>query len=169
MALGGGALCAMPGLVNGAQPLWQPYNPPKNHPKYPPILGMGEKKIDLLPTIKGQHSIVNFWATWCEPCLRELPIFNQLAQSPPVVGLQIITINIDISQYNAHKFINEQMQLKSLTQNYGGGQKLMNMMGFNALPTTFFVHKNGQIKGYAQGFRHWQNDEWNGIFKILFG
>ncbi len=166
LALSSMALSALP-LV-GAEPLWRPYNPPAGLKKYPTILGVGEKPVNLLKSIKGKPAIVNFWAVWCQPCIRELPIFDQLAQKPPINNLQILTINIDLSQEKADNYIKNNLNLPHLSHNYGGGQQFINAMGFNALPSTFFVHKNGQIKGYVLGFREWHSPQWQEVFSKIF-
>jgi peroxiredoxin len=48
-----------------------------------------------LSSWRGQPLIVNFWATWCEPCRREIPLFESLRHGPAARGLQVVGIAVD--------------------------------------------------------------------------
>ncbi len=94
----------------------------------------------------GQVLLINFWATWCPPCVREIPTFNQLYQAYNDKGLTIIGIALDNKQ-DVIDFIEpmgvqypillgDQQGIK-LTQEYG------NDMGI--LPYTVIIDRRGQI------------------------
>src|SRR5271157_278813 len=63
-------------------------------PKDPPIIDLlGYQKI--LQQYKGQPLLVNFWATWCEPCRDEYPMLNEFAKQYAPQGLKVVGISMD--------------------------------------------------------------------------
>jgi thiol-disulfide isomerase/thioredoxin len=52
----------------------------------------------------GKVLVLNFWATWCPPCLRELPLFDELQQASPAGSLQVVGIAID-SKEEVERFL----------------------------------------------------------------
>jgi len=56
------------------------------------LLNGGTLKLESL---KGKVAIVDFWATWCVPCLSEIPMFNQLKKDYQARGLEVIAISLD--------------------------------------------------------------------------
>lgn len=72
---------------------------------FEPVLHLGGDKL----------YVVNFWATWCAPCIKELPYFEQLGTEMAEEGVEVILVNLDMPRmWKSHMvpFINEQ-QLKS--------------------------------------------------------
>ncbi len=109
-----------------------------------------------LPNVSGkQHSIsewqgkiriINFWATWCPPCLKEIPEFIKLQKQFKDKGLQFIGIAIEDKQA-------VEEYIKTININYpmliGGDQAiaLSHQLGniINAVPFTLIVNRQGQI------------------------
>ena len=50
---------------------------------------------DILAKHRGKHLMVNFWATWCEPCREEFPMVNELAKQYAPQGLVVVGISLD--------------------------------------------------------------------------
>jgi len=97
-----------------------------------------------LSKYKGKVVIVNFWATWCGPCRKEIPDFIEAYKRYRSKGLEIIGISLDQDGWT--KVIPFVKQSKI---NYpivmGDEQVVENYGGFNAIPTTFIVDKDGNI------------------------
>lgn len=107
------------------------------------ILGENDKTIQL-SSLKGKGVVVNFWATWCEPCKIELPWLVELQKKYGPEGLQIIGVAADdsgektISTF-AHKMgINYPILLGTdqVADQYGG---------LEGLPTSFFIDRSGKV------------------------
>ena len=96
---------------------------------------------------KGKVTIVDMWATWCEPCLKEIPSFNKLQAAyagcdVTVVGIAVESPYEDIAATAREKGINYPVLVGNddVVSGFGG------LLGF---PTTFVVNKDWKIdKGY---------------------
>jgi thiol-disulfide isomerase/thioredoxin len=56
---------------------------------------LAEKKEDCLENWQGEVRVVNFWATWCPPCVQEIPLFSTMQKKWRAKGVQFIGIAID--------------------------------------------------------------------------
>jgi cytochrome c biogenesis protein CcmG/thiol:disulfide interchange protein DsbE len=103
-----------------------------------------------LSKYKGKVVIVNFWATWCGPCRKEIPDFIEAYKKHKDKGLEIIGISLDqdgwarVTPYVKKSNINYPIVLgdEKVVENYGG---------IEAIPTTFIVDKNGNIADQHTG------------------
>jgi len=101
------------------------------------IAGGKIKAADL----KGKVSVIDFWATWCEPCIAEIPKFNQLHEQYP--NVQVIGIVI-MSPHDSIKPKVEQTGLK-YTVLVGDDDVADGFGGLIGFPTTFVVTKDWKI------------------------
>lgn len=95
---------------------------------------------------KGKVLVVNFWATWCEPCREEMPRFMKLQEQYGGKGLQFVGIAID-QAYKVQQFTSDMhLNYPSLISGYGGielSRSFGNALG--ALPFTLVVDRAGRI------------------------
>jgi thiol-disulfide isomerase/thioredoxin len=104
----------------------------------------GQGKTVQLSALKGKAVVVNFWATYCEPCKQEMPALAELQNQYGPDGLQILGIVMDDPGENtivdfAHKLgVNYPVLVGTdkVADNYGG---------VDALPTTFYLDRNGKV------------------------
>jgi len=95
---------------------------------------------------RGKVMVLNFWATWCSPCLEEIPLFIYFQEKYKDKGLQIIGVAID-SKDNVVKF------RRALPINYpvlidtGAGMKIMEQYGnrVGSLPYSVMIDRDGRI------------------------
>ena len=107
------------------------------------VLGENGKTMQL-SSLKGKGVIVNFWATWCEPCKIELPWLVELQKKYGPEGLQIIGVADDdsgektISSFARKMGINYPILLGTdqVADQYGG---------LDGLPTSFFIDRSGKV------------------------
>jgi peroxiredoxin len=118
------------------------------------LLGLSLPDIDgreqRLDQWKGKVLVVNFWATWCEPCREEMPEFVRVQAASSARGLQFVGIAID--QVDKVRQFSSELKLNypSLIGGYGAlelsktfGNKVM------ALPFTLIIDRSGQV-AYTQ-------------------
>ncbi|MFH1335717.1 MAG: TlpA disulfide reductase family protein [Candidatus Zixiibacteriota bacterium] len=107
-------------------------------------------KIHSMAEFNGQITVINFWATWCPPCVEEVPKLNRLYGRYKTSGVQIIGIAMDKDSLNLlDQFV------KKNTVSYlilvGNEQALANLStgalgkNFQGIPTTLLLDKKGQI------------------------
>jgi thiol-disulfide isomerase/thioredoxin len=97
-----------------------------------------------LSHLRGKAVLLNFWATYCEPCKIEMPWFVQLQKQYGPQGLQIIGVAMDdvdtddIAKFAKNMDVNYPILLgkEAVGVSYGG---------VNVLPTTFFLDRNGKV------------------------
>lgn len=104
-----------------------------------------------LDDLRGRRVVLNFWATWCGPCVKEIPHLIQLADETPSRELLIIGIS-DEDTSTVRAFINGH------GVNYPMGQAVEDDLAspyndVRAIPTTFFIDRNGVIQTVLQGYQ----------------
>lgn len=102
-------------------------------------------------------TMLNIWATYCNPCLEEMPYLGELATEYDSSDFQLVGILSDVSETSSQEDIDYAKELIEQTKaNYPHlllGQDLYSTLvgGVNAVPTTFFVKQDGEVLGYFVG------------------
>jgi thiol-disulfide isomerase/thioredoxin len=103
-----------------------------------------------LSSLKGKAVLVNFWATWCEPCKIEMPWLVDLQKKYGPDGLQIVGVAMDDSGEKTISDFARKMQV-----NYTillGTEKVADQWGgVDGLPTSFFLDRDGKVVDRAMG------------------
>jgi thiol-disulfide isomerase/thioredoxin len=108
-----------------------------------------------LAELRGRFVVLNFWASWCGPCVEELPTLDALARAPVVVDMAVATISQDrggakvVVPFLAAKGLSALPRF--LDQDGAAGR----VLDVEALPTTFLVDPQGRIIGSIDGAADW--------------
>jgi thiol-disulfide isomerase/thioredoxin len=106
-------------------------------------------------TLDGKIWVINFWATWCPPCVEEMPSMNEAWRALENQGVGMLAINAGEGRDAVEAF------LKKIPIDFpillGDGNSLANW-SIRALPTTIVVNMKGEVVYEALGPREW-NDE----------
>ena len=99
--------------------------------------------------------LVDFWATWCKPCVRELPSLENLQSNFNAENFEIIAIHIGQTKDQVRSFLTEQgISLNVLIDE---DITLSNWM-VEAIPTTFLVNKEGIVEYRYVGEKYWVSE-----------
>ena len=92
-----------------------------------------------LPAVDGEHvvTLVNFWASWCGPCLEELPALDSLYNRLQGTGATVLAINIDTNQRLGEKFIKKNEL--DLPVTYDPKGQIANRFEPPVMPTTYII------------------------------
>ena len=110
------------------------------------------EKIQTPDNWKGKVLIINFWATWCTPCLKEIPMFNRVQKEYAPDGIQFIGIAID-NKASIEKFKQKTPINYPVLYGIKSTTKLVQEYGNEAgvLPFTIFIDRRGIIQRIAPG------------------
>lgn len=89
-------------------------------------------------------TVVNFFASWCEPCKRETPELNEYASQTADTDIQVIGINIDDSDANRDKFL-EEYEVSYPVFELTNEAKVTDEFKISLMPTTFFIDSEGEV------------------------
>jgi peroxiredoxin/outer membrane lipoprotein-sorting protein len=110
------------------------------------------KKNDVsLADQKGSVVIVDFWATWCGPCVESLPRLNKLYEDKKAAGLKVFAVSVDEDKEKVPLFVEDKkLTLTVLLDN--DEQKVSEKYGVQGIPQTVIIGKDGVVKKVFVGF-----------------
>jgi len=97
----------------------------------------------------GKVLLVNFWASWCAPCERELPVLRQYYPTLPHDRVEFVAISADETRGAAKEFI-DRFDVPFPT--FYGGSGMQEIFGFYGLPYSLIVDPEGRIVDHVLGF-----------------
>jgi thiol-disulfide isomerase/thioredoxin len=119
------------------------------------------KTVELPGAIKGRVALLNFWATWCGPCIQELPALDSLHRKlADNDGVVVQAINVDQGvglSFLSDFWLRYQLALPLLVDAAGNASRSYRL---SVLPMSYIVDRNGQIRYALQGARNWGSDQW---------
>jgi peroxiredoxin len=102
-----------------------------------------------LSELRGQAVVLNFWATWCEPCRAEMPLLDDRATALAGQGLVVLGVNFDEPEEDVRAYRDELGLSFPLVLDPGGAvQALYRIVGY---PTTYFIDAEGIIRAVHLG------------------
>lgn len=119
-----------------------------------------------LSSLKGKVVLLNFWATWCPPCISEMPVFNKLYKEMRGRGLEIVAISADRSESYVRDFVSKHsLDLRVL---FDADRSVTKQYKVFSMPTTFLIDKNGVIVEKFFGEYDWTDQEIKKKIEKLF-
>jgi thiol-disulfide isomerase/thioredoxin len=118
-----------------------------------------------LSAFRGRYVLLNLWATWCAPCVAELPALSRLAAFAP--GLRVLAINTDRGTVDAAAFLKSHKVALPVWRDVD----VTMLRSFNAygLPMTVLIDPGGKIVAKAEGPADWDSPEAVAYFKRITG
>lgn len=107
----------------------------------------------------GKVILVNFWASWCAPCRREMPSLDRLQADLGSEQFEVVLINLDRSGYDKASAFLEQIEMQHLDSFIDPGNKSARTLGALGLPTTLLLNRKGDEIGRLAGPAEWDAPE----------
>ena len=153
----GPAAAAEPPPVSGWMEQFSFKDPPRPAPQNAFLTGAGAEVT--LGDFKGRVLLVNFWATWCAPCIKELPSLDKLQFELGGEGLLVLAVSQDRGGAEVAGPFLERLGIHRLGLFIDSKMRLGRALGVRALPWTFLVDHEGRIVGELPGYAEWDSDE----------
>jgi thiol-disulfide isomerase/thioredoxin len=121
-----------------------------------------------LAQFTGKIVLVNLWATWCEPCLREMPSLERLQSR---LGDKIVVVAISEDRGGSktvEPFIGK-LGLKSVKIYLDPKSAMERAFKVQGLPTSFLIDREGRVLGRVEGAAEWDKPKLLGILKSFLG
>tara|TARA_Y100001934_G_scaffold47276_1_gene57201 strand:- start:555 stop:1151 length:597 start_codon:yes stop_codon:yes gene_type:complete len=123
-----------------------------------------------LSDFRGKVVLLNLWASWCAPCIRELPSLDRLAKDLDPKQFAIIVLSVDRGKNSIKKadfILNKKLALKNL-KFYKDPKKLVGkLLGIRALPTTFLFDAAGRSIGKIEAAVEWDEKDPTKLIKFF--
>jgi thiol-disulfide isomerase/thioredoxin len=133
-----------------------PYEEPDS--AAPPFtLKATDGKLHRLEDYRGKVVLVNFWASWCPPCLAEMPSMQRLADRLGAEAFEVLAINVGESPFRVSKFMKLiGVRLTALLDDKG---EIFKAWGGTIYPTSFILDREGRVRYVAYGPLEWDSED----------
>ena len=113
-------------------------------------------KVDLAK-LRGRVVVLNFWATWCEPCRDEMPSLDRLRARMAGKPVEVLAVNFGEGRERAEAFVaKERISTPVLLDPY---KKAAGDWKVGGLPMTFLIDARGRVRYWTFGERDWSQGE----------
>ena len=165
LALAIGLVCSIPAFAqnNSGPPIsgdmreFTPSSPPKPAPALSFIDGNGGEVN--LGDFHGKVVLLNIWATWCGPCVQELPSLDRLAKLMDGNDFTVLAIAVDRDGRDKVAPFMAGHKITHLGLNLDPHNNALRIFHLNGLPTTILIDRDGNEVGRLQGGTEWDGPE----------
>jgi peroxiredoxin len=115
-----------------------------------------------LEGLRGRVVLLNVWATWCTPCIREMPALERLHRAHEAEGLSVVAVSVDASTpglgaADVQRFVDDLGVSFTILLDPGG--EIENKFRVSGLPMTYVIDREGRIRQRIVGAREWDEPE----------
>jgi thiol-disulfide isomerase/thioredoxin len=121
----------------------------------------------MLAAFKGRYVLLNLWATWCAPCVQELPALARLQKAVPPGRLMIVAVNVGRGNAADTVAFLKAHDAAGLTTYFDPDLALMSVFGAVGLPLSVLVDPKGREVARAAGSVEWGDPAAIAYFKAL--
>jgi cytochrome c biogenesis protein CcmG, thiol:disulfide interchange protein DsbE len=124
-------------------------------------------KSERLSDLKGKVVVLNFWATWCPPCVEETPSLNRLQKYIDSRGGMILGVSIDEDGAAYEQFLRDQNVVFPTYRD--ATKKTASDYGTSIFPETYIIDRHGKIARKFVGEQQWDSAEMLAYFDAVLG
>lgn len=133
------------------------FDPPRPAPEA--VFSGGDGNEVGLADFRGEVVLLNFWATWCIPCLAEMPALDRLQAAQGQEGLVVIALSQDRAGAPAVVRFYEEYDFGNLGVYVDPEGKVAGAFEIGVLPTTLLIDRDGNVVGQLVGAAEWDSAE----------
>ena len=122
-----------------------------------------------LADLNGQYTLLNFWATWCAPCRKEMPDLAALQTLLGGEDFQVVTVATGRNPRPAMEAFFDEIGVDNLPLHTDSRQSFSRSMGVLGLPVTLIIDPQGDEIARLQGDADWHSDSAAAIIQALIG
>lgn len=122
-----------------------------------------------LADYKGKYVLLNFWATWCAPCRKEMPQLSELQDTFGGDDFEVLTIATGRNSPTGIKKFFDEIGIDNLPRHQDPMQALASQMGIFGLPITVLIDPQGQEVARLRGDADWASDNAKAIIATVLG
>ncbi len=116
------------------------------------------RKLNL-ESFRGKVILLNIWATWCAPCLEEMPALDRLQAMLGGADFEVVALSIDVGPMNFIEDFYEKLELRSLAIYHDSTGSASSKLSTNGIPATYLINREGKGLGSVLGPIEWDNPE----------
>lgn len=116
---------------------------------------------------RGHPVLLNFWATWCEPCREEMPALAQLAEREKVSGLRVVAVNFREAEAAVRRFVESTSLALPVALDADGS--VARLFDAHAFPSTVGIDAAGRVRFVVMGECDWTAAPGRGWLDELLG
>src|SRR3982751_5806555 len=109
------------------------------------LTGRGGKTIDLAQ-FKGQVVMINFWATWCDPCRKEMPLLEDIYKKYKPMGFTLIGVNVEPKTGDPEGWLSKLPKPVTFPVAFDVDSKVSKLYKVKGMPTTVFIDRKGNVR-----------------------
>jgi thiol-disulfide isomerase/thioredoxin len=110
----------------------------------------GGSTIDLAQ-FKGQVVMINFWASWCVPCRKEMPLLDTIYKKYKPLGFTLISVNVEPDQKDAEGFLKQTPV--SFPVLFDAKSQVSGLYNVQVMPTSVFIDRKGNVRLVHQSYQ----------------
>ena len=127
----------------------------------PPRIGSNAPDFTVqnvtLSQFHGQVVVLNFWATWCAPCVEEVPSLVEMQRRMKAKGVTVVAVSVDVDDSAYQRFVKDH-NVNLLTVR-DPDQKANSLYGTSKFPETYIIDRNGVMRRKFIGAVDWTEPE----------
>jgi thiol-disulfide isomerase/thioredoxin len=112
-----------------------------------------------LADFRGKGILLNLWAPWCGPCVKEMPALDRLAAQRGGTDFEVVALSSDKKGLPAARAFHEALGLQAIEPYADSARQALFLLGPRALPTTLLLDAQGREVARALGARRWDSPE----------
>ena len=118
-----------------------------------------------LADLKGQVVMINFWATWCGPCRKEMPLLDALYKRYSKLGFTLVGVNVEEDPSGAGAYLEETPV--SFPILFDSNNEVSELYDVNAMPSTVMVDRQGNMRFLHKGYKPGDENEYQNWIRTL--